>query len=108
VESLRVARRHHAWASANVFAFPGFTDQPAEVDALSGLIRATGLNMVQTRNLNMDPDWYVSELGLTEDEPGLGMREWVLRLRSAAPWLKVGYYNPPRRGMRRAHYARRP
>lgn len=57
VESLRVVRRAGGWASINYFVFPGITDSVAEYEALRELISTTGLNMIQWRNFNIDPDW---------------------------------------------------
>ncbi len=115
VESLRIAADHGRWTSINYLVFPGFTDQPEEIEALEQLIGSVKLNMIQTRNLNIDPDWYIEELGLRDGSapgavpssqlpapssaPGIGIRAWVDRIRSRFPGLKLGYFNPPREEM---------
>jgi len=101
-ETLRVAKRYKIWSSLNYFMFPGFTDHPTELQALESLILDTGINMIQTRNLNMDPDWYIDELGLGALEPEfIGMRRWVQRMNETYPQIALGYFNPPREEMRR-------
>ena len=86
VESMRVAAGHGVWTSINYLVFPGFTDQPEEVGALEQLISSVKLNMIQTRNLNIDPDWYIDEMGLRDGAAaGMGIRAWVRRVRAGFP-----------------------
>ncbi len=94
-ESMRIAKRHKVWVSLNYLVFPGFTDHPAEVAALKKMVRATRINMIQTRNLNIDPAWYAGALGLagTPREP-IGMVPWIAEMRREFPDVKLGYFNP--------------
>jgi pyruvate-formate lyase-activating enzyme len=94
-ESMMVAGRHGVWVSLNYLVFPGFTDHPAETAALEKLVRQTKAAMIQTRNLNIDPLWYVRSLGL-EKLPGkpIGIVPWVEEIRKEFPDLKLGYFNP--------------
>lgn len=94
--SLRGAREQGCWTSLNYFIFPGFTDTLDELDALKGLIERTGVSMIQTRNLNMDPEWYGAQMGLENRcDKAVGMREWVREIRRCFPRLRLGYFNPP-------------
>ncbi len=95
VESLRVMRRYDRWASINYFVFPGMTDTQAEYEALRRLIHDTGLNMIQWRNFNIDPDWYLARVGVDDTEEPLGIKQLMQLLRDEFPDLKFGYYNPP-------------
>jgi wyosine [tRNA(Phe)-imidazoG37] synthetase (radical SAM superfamily) len=99
LESGRVARRMNRWASFNYFIFPGFTDSPDEFSALGTILSDLRPNMIQTRNLNMDPDWYRSSLSLPDD-PGFGLRKWLADLGKEFPSLSFGYFNPGRKFMR--------
>jgi pyruvate-formate lyase-activating enzyme len=96
VQSLLAARRHRGFASINYLAFPGFTDGDEEVAALHALIERTGLDLIQWRNLNIDPDAYVEIVGLRADAPACGMRRLLATLRERWPRLRHGYLNPPR------------
>jgi wyosine [tRNA(Phe)-imidazoG37] synthetase (radical SAM superfamily) len=96
VESIRVARARDCFTSINYLSFPGLTDSPAEVAALTGLIENTGLDMIQWRNLNIDPDAYLETIGLADDEPALGMRSLLRVFRERFPGLRQGYVNPPK------------
>ena len=97
VDSLRVVRRYDRWISLNYFIFPGLTDDPDESDHLTDLARSFRVNYIQMRNLNIDPAMYIENLGLTgfEREP-FGIRRWMERLREKAPWIRFGYFNPPK------------
>ena len=95
LESIRVVNRHGGWTSINYFVFPGVTDSEAEYQALRELIRSTGLKMIQWRNFNIDPDWYMERVGIEDTEETMGVREMMRRLREEFPELKFGYFNPP-------------
>ncbi len=95
VESLKVVREFGGWSSINYFVFPGLTDSVAEYEALRTLIRETGLSMIQWRNFNIDPDWYLGKLGITDPGENLGMQQLLELIREEFPDLKFGYFNPP-------------
>lgn len=95
VESLKTVRRHGGWASINYFVFPGMTDSVAEYEALRQLILDTDLSMIQWRNFNIDPDWYLGKLGVTDTGECLGMQQLLELIREEFPQLKFGYFNPP-------------
>ena len=71
------------------------TDSVAEYEALRKLISDTGLKMIQWRNFNIDPDWYLGKIGVTETSEVLGMKQLMELIREEFPELKFGYYNPP-------------
>ena len=95
VESLKVVHRFGGWSSINYFVFPGMTDTEAEYEALRTLIRETGLSMIQWRNFNIDPDWYLGQIGVTETGDMLGIKQMMSLIREEFPQLKFGYFNPP-------------
>ncbi len=95
IESIKVVREHGGWASINYFVFPGMTDTVEEYEALRTVIRETGLNMIQWRNFNIDPDWYLGKIGVTETGEVLGIKQLMELIRDEFPDLKFGYYNPP-------------
>ncbi len=95
VESIKVVRNFRGWASINYFVFPGMTDTVEEYEALRKLIIDTDLNMIQWRNFNIDPDWYLGQIGVTDTGELLGVKQLMELLREEFPNLKFGYYNPP-------------
>ncbi len=95
VESLKVVRSYGGWASINYFVFPGMTDSVEEYEALRKLIIETDLTMIQWRNFNIDPDWYLGKIGVTETGEFLGVKQLMELIHEEFPKLKFGYFNPP-------------
>lgn len=95
VESLKVMRKHGGWASINYFVFPGMTDSVEEYEALRKLIKETDLSMIQWRNFNIDPDWYLGKIGVVETGEIMGVKQLQELIHEEFPNLKYGYYNPP-------------
>ncbi|MFN8864528.1 MAG: radical SAM protein [Flavobacteriales bacterium] len=95
VESSRIVRHYGGWASINYFTFPGMTDQEEEYEALRKWIRHADLSMIQWRNFNIDPDWYLGKIGITELGEGMGIRTVMEQIRKEFPHLAYGYFNPP-------------
>ncbi len=95
VESLKVVKSYGGWTSINYFVFPGMTDSADEYEALRKLISETGLSMIQWRNFNIDPDWYLGKIGVHETGEMLGVKQLMELIRDEFPDLKFGYFNPP-------------
>lgn len=100
IESLKVVRKYNGWSSINYFVFPGMTDSIAEYDALCELIRATDINMIQWRNFNIDPDWYLGKIGVTDTGEFMGIRQMMDLIHDEFPNVKFGYFNPPAERMK--------
>ena len=94
-ESLKIMRKYQKWTSINYFIFPGFTDDSAEVESLYKFIEETQINMIQWRNLNLDPDWYLTKIKFQETENQIGIKKLFQQLQLDFPNLKHGYFNPP-------------
>ena len=97
LESMEVMRKHDKWISLNYFIFPGLTDDPAEIEALLAIVHRYRIDYIQMRNLNIDPEWYMDELRLdsSPDKP-IGILAWKAKIEKEAPWIRFGYFNPPR------------
>lgn len=95
VESIKVVKEFGGWTSINYFVFPGITDCEAEYESLRKLIRETNLDMIQWRNFNIDPDWYLGRMGIVESGEIIGVKQLIDLIREEFPHLKFGYYNPP-------------
>ena len=95
IESLRVVNSYGGWTSINYFVFPGMTDSVEEYEALRKVIRSTGLKMIQWRNFNIDPDWYLGKINVADTGECLGVKQLLELIREEFPDLKFGYFNPP-------------
>ncbi|KPK31615.1 MAG: radical SAM protein [Nitrospira bacterium SG8_35_1] len=89
-----VMKKARKFVSLNYFILPGFTDDPEEFAALCGLIEEHRPDLIQLRNLNMDPDWYLETVDYAPGAPPMGMRNWVAELKRLFPELHFGYFNP--------------
>jgi wyosine [tRNA(Phe)-imidazoG37] synthetase (radical SAM superfamily) len=95
VESLKIVTAFGGWTSINYFVFPGMTDSIAEYEALRKLIKDTQLKMIQWRNFNIDPDWYLGKIGVTDTGESMGIKKMQQLLKEEFPSLRYGYFNPP-------------
>ncbi len=81
-------KKRNRFVSINLFVFPGVTDAPKEAEALREFISRNGIDMVQWRNLNMDPDVYLRTLG-RKFPAGIGIRRLIEETA-----VRRGYFNP--------------
>jgi pyruvate-formate lyase-activating enzyme len=90
VDSLILAKERGIYTSVNLLILPGFTDRDEEVEGLIELIKRTHLNLIQMRNLNIDPDLYLREMGGGQ---GIGISRMIDILKKEFPSLQLGYFN---------------
>jgi len=90
LDSLVGAKEKGIYTSINLLVFPGFTDREAEVEGLIELIRETKLDLIQMRNLNIDPDLYLKTVG---NGGGMGISKMIDILKKEFPSLQFGYFN---------------
>ncbi|MGA7145550.1 MAG: radical SAM protein, partial [Desulfobacterales bacterium] len=97
IKSIETAGIKKKFVSVNYLNCPGFTDTPEEFDALSELMRAYPVNMIQWRNLNFDPKRYWKIMSAVS-RPGnpMGMHRIISRIKESFPDVKHGYFNPPK------------
>ena len=100
IETVRICRRSGVHVSLNLLYFPGFTDTPPEMDALARFIGEEGVDLVQMRNLNIDPELYIRSLPENAERQGIGVREFMKDLKKKFPDLRFGYFNPPKESYR--------
>lgn len=94
LKTLEAGRKHNKWVSINYFVMPGMTDNEDEFRALREIIKNTRINMIQWRNFNIDPDWYLEHLQITRLPEGLGILNVMKLLKKEFPELYYGYFNP--------------
>ena len=93
-ESLRRAKRAGLYTMLNYLVFPGVSDQAEEVEALAELVGEVGVDMIQMRNLSLDPALYLDSLQI--DGGGIGMLRMLETLKERFPKLQYGYFNRTR------------
>ncbi|MDD2509518.1 MAG: radical SAM protein [Syntrophomonas sp.] len=91
--SIAYARDRGVKISLNLLAFPGFSDRKEEIEALMKFVSQNQVDMIQLRNLNIDPEF------LMRTFPGksrvLGISNFIKLLKTELPGVKIGSYSHP-------------
>lgn len=94
LRSIDVMKDAGRFVSLNYFILPGFTDTREELAALCQVIEKNRPDFIQLRNLNMDPEWYLTSLRLPTTVEPLGIPHWLQIIKKEFPQLGLGYFNP--------------
>ncbi|HLW38231.1 MAG TPA: radical SAM protein [Candidatus Eremiobacteraceae bacterium] len=86
--SIRLASDAGLRVSLNLLTHPGVTDDVAELEAMRAFLRTVKVDMIQTRTLNIDPEWYFATVGRPAEVAG--MREAIAEMRGAG--VRVGNF----------------
>jgi len=97
VKSIQLGIGRKKFVALNYLNCPGFSDTPEESKALVRFLRRHRVNLIQWRNLNIDPVRYLKEMNMAaaHGRP-YGISKLLDRIRRTFPNLKHGYYNPPK------------
>ncbi|CAM4393835.1 radical SAM protein [Paenibacillus alkaliterrae] len=95
-KSLKYASDKGVYTSINYLIFPGVTDREEEIEAMIGFVKRTGLKLIQMRNLNIDPESYLSIIPKAQGEI-YGMKQMLEIFREELPEVVIGSYThvPP-------------
>jgi len=94
-ESIRRSKALGLYTIINYLVFPGVTDREEELEALLDLVRETGLDMIQMRNLSIDPELYLRTVPATQGKC-VGIRTVLRTIRRDFPSVEIGYFNRPK------------
>lgn len=91
--SIKYAHDHGLRVSLNLLTFPGFTDREDEIEALLEILAEGNVDMLQLRNLNIDPQELFSRI-----EPGgeiMGITNFISIIQQEMPQVQIGSYTHP-------------
>lgn len=91
-ESLRYSLDHGVYVSLNLLHFPGFTDRAEELAAWQEFFRALPVQMIQMRNLNIDPTLFLRTMPEAVGSP-VGTRAFMDELHAEFPQLVIGSFS---------------
>ena len=91
-ESLRYALDHGVYVSLNLLHFPGFTDRAEELAAWQDFFRALPVQMIQMRNLNIDPSLFLQMMPKAKEE-FVGTKVFMDKLHDEFPQLVIGSFS---------------
>lgn len=92
-DSIRAAKDAGVFVSLNLLTFPGFTDRESQVSKLLDFVAINGIDMIQFRNLNFDPNIIMQEF--PSEENGMGIVDLLYLLQKERPGLRLGSYSHP-------------
>lgn len=95
MHSIAIAKKYGKFVSINLFVFPGLSDSASEIKSLVAFIRNTGIDMIQWRNLNIDPEYYLEHIPYKHLKPQ-GVTQLIRIIQKEFPSLKMGYFNLPK------------
>lgn len=95
IKTISIGKKEGQFVSINLLTFPGVTDDKIEVSGLLRLIKDTDIDMLQLRNLNIDPMIYLKVIKKIHS-PGIGLINLIDNLCSKFPKLRIGYFNIPK------------
>ena len=90
--SIDYALAKGVYVSLNLLYMPGFTDGEKEWAAWEKFFAAHPVNMVQIRNLNIDPDLFLATMPQNAGKP-MGTRTFLHLLREKFPAINVGSFS---------------
>jgi len=92
-KSIRYAHDHGLRVSLNLLTFPGFTDRENEIEALLALLAEGNVDMLQLRNLNIDPQSLFSRIDTGGEVTGI--TNFIGIIQQEMPRLQIGSYTYP-------------
>ncbi len=92
-KSIEVAKEEGLFVSLNYLFFPGISDTEEEFEALVNLVDKYKIDLIQLRNLNIDPELYLNCISSIKT-PYMGLSNFMKRLKKQCPWIRFGYFNP--------------
>lgn len=96
IETIAIARANKRFISLNLLVFPGISDTETEFEKTREIVCDFDIDMIQMRNMNIDPELYLQNLPDGSLAPGMGIARFMGRLAAAHPRLRYGYFNPPK------------
>lgn len=92
INSVRIAKEYGVYISLNLLVFPGLTDREEEIESLHDFVAATGVDMIQMRNLNADPD-EIMKIIPPANSKAIGIRAFIEGLKNSFSGLRIGSYS---------------
>ncbi|HQU71112.1 MAG: hypothetical protein KDI06_17195 [Calditrichaeota bacterium] len=91
IQTLEGIAAAHKETEIAYLVFPGLTDHPDELSAITELVGTINPNRVVLENMAIDPDWYMDELRLFHlPRTQLGIPEWVQNIRQKLKKVFIG------------------
>jgi pyruvate-formate lyase-activating enzyme len=92
LKSIKTAKDNGLYVSINLLVFPGYTDREQEIDGLLKLFKKYRVDMVQMRNLSIDPWWYIRTVPRPKGN-STGIAGLIRLFKKEMPSVRIDYFN---------------
>jgi len=90
--SMDIIKTAKRYLQINLLTFPGINDRKSETDTLIEAVIKYNVNLIQTRNLNIDAELLLSNLNPKPEEL-YGIVNMLRKIKKASPETLFGYFN---------------
>ncbi len=91
-KSIELAKKYNVYVALNLLTMPGINDRESETMALIDFINTFDVNLIQMRNLNIDPDMIMPYLNLKTEEI-FGIKNMLKLIKKKNKKVLFGYFN---------------
>jgi len=95
LDSVRRAKKSGLFVSINLLVMPGFTDSESEVKALVKFLEYGFVDLLQLRNLSIDPDLLIARVPYPSGRL-IGVAKMISLLKKECKSVRLGYFNLPK------------
>jgi pyruvate-formate lyase-activating enzyme len=92
LNSIELAEKSGIYISLNLLTYPGVTDRKSEAEKMGEFLAERKIDLIQLRNLNIDPVLLDNALKLPREET-LGLKNAMKLWKKKRKDLKFGYFN---------------
>ncbi len=102
IRSMKIAKKNGTCLSINLLLFPGISDETREAQEIVQLCRQVKPNLLQLRNLNIDPELYLDLFPYLHSSECMGIAALIKQL-SGISDMAVGCFNRPKEEWHHPH-----
>jgi MoaA/NifB/PqqE/SkfB family radical SAM enzyme len=92
LKSIELAGKYNIYTALNLLTIPGVNDRESETETMLDFINAYDIDLIQLRNLNIDPDYLFDKLKFKKEEI-LGIKNMLTLIKKKKKKIKFGYFN---------------
>jgi len=92
LKSIELANKYKVYTALNLLTIPGVNDRESETETMLDFINAYEIDLIQLRNLNIDPDFLFSKLKFKKEEI-MGIKNMLKLIKKKKKNIKFGYFN---------------
>jgi pyruvate-formate lyase-activating enzyme len=92
LKSIELANRYKVYVALNLLTIPGVNDREGELNTLLDFLSVYKTDLIQLRNLNIDPDLLFSKIKFKTEEI-LGIKNMLKLIKRKHKNIRFGYFN---------------